>query len=137
MTSTQGPQRSRGWRIATCLLAGGQLFFAPSGAGAQARQSGGTVAGQVTDSRTRLAVAGTLIELQGTRLGATTGADGRYRIPGVPAGSQIVVARRIGYTSERQTVTAGDGQSATADFHLEAAAYSLEQIVVTGTAEWR
>ncbi|PYP41844.1 MAG: hypothetical protein DMD43_05000 [Gemmatimonadetes bacterium] len=155
MTSTLGPQRSRGLRIATCLVAGAQLVLAPSGAGAETLTAGphrgnspvraaagaerrvrfaGTVAGLVTDSRTRLALAGVLLEVQGTRLGATTGADGRYRIAGVPAGSQVLVARRIGYTSERQTVTVADNQQATADFRLEAAAYSLEQVVVTGTA---
>ena len=155
MTSTLGPQRSRRSRIATCLVAGAQLVLAPSGAGAETVLAGptrgdsparaaapverparfaGTVAGLVTDSRTRLVIAGAQIEVLGTRLGGTSGADGRYRIAGVPAGSQVIVARRIGYTSERQTVTVADNQQATADFRLEAAAYSLEQVVVTGTA---
>lgn len=131
MRTTPG-QRMPPWsRLAACLLGGAHFLLAASGVAAQAAT--GSVAGRVTDARSGLGLGGTAVEIQGTRLGGTTGPDGRYRIGGVVAGAHVVVARRIGYTAARRSVTVADGQQAIADFALEASAYSLEQVVVTGT----
>ena len=129
---TPGQRMPRRSRLAACLVAGAHFLLAVQGAVAQA--ANGSVAGRVTDARSGLAVAGASVEIQGTRLGALTSIDGRYRIAVVPAGEQIVVARRIGYASLRRTVTVVAGQPASADFVLEASAYSLDEVVVTGTA---
>jgi TonB-linked SusC/RagA family outer membrane protein len=74
------------------------------------------------------------MEVEGTRLGAATDADGRYRIVNVPAGERVVVARRIGYASGRRTVSVTTGQPATADFRMVVSAMMLDEVVVTGTA---
>lgn len=129
---TPGQRMPRRSRLAACLVAGAHFLLAFSGAAAQAGT--GSVAGRVTDARSGLAIGGATVEIQGTRLGAITSIDGRYRIAVVPAGEQIVVARRIGYASLRRTVTVVAGQPASADFVLEASAYSLDEVVVTGTA---
>ena len=94
----------------------------------------GTVSGRVTDARTATPVAGAVVQVDGLQLAGATGDDGRYRIAGVPAGSRVIVVRRLGYTAARQTVTVTDDQQTTADFALAAAAVSLDQVVVTGTA---
>src|SRR5688572_14321459 len=94
----------------------------------------GTITGRVTDARTAAPITAALVEVEGTRLATTTGADGRYRLVDVPAGSRVISVRRLGYTASRQTVTVTDNQQATADFALAAAAVSLDQVVVTGTA---
>ncbi len=130
MRTTPGQRIPRRSRFAACLVAGAHFVL---GASAVLAQTGGSVAGRVTDTRSGLGLAGTTVTVTGTRLGATTGDDGRYRITGVPAGAREVAARRIGYAAARHPVTVGDGQTTTADFALEAAAYSLEQVVVTGT----
>src|SRR5262245_42911109 len=93
----------------------------------------GTVVGRVTDARTAAPVPGAVVQVDGLQLAGATGDDGRYRIGGVPAGSRIIVVRRLGFTSSRQTVTVTDDQQTTADFALTAAAVSLDQVVVTGT----
>ncbi|HEU5219078.1 MAG TPA: SusC/RagA family TonB-linked outer membrane protein [Gemmatimonadales bacterium] len=124
-------------RIAAGLVAGAQLWLAVPGAAAApapVRFFAGSVAGRVTDVRSGLGLAGTTVEVQGTRLAATSGDDGRYRIANVPAGSHVIAVRRIGYSGTRSTVTVADNQEATADFALAASAYSLEEVVVTGTA---
>lgn len=132
MRSTPG-QRMPPWsRLAACLLSGTHFLLAASAAAAQAAT--GSVAGRVTDSRSGLGLAGTAVEIQGTRLGAITAADGRYRLAVVPAGAQVVVARRIGYASLRRPVTVTAGQQVSADFAMEASAFSLDEVVVTGTA---
>jgi TonB-dependent SusC/RagA subfamily outer membrane receptor len=130
--NTPGQRMPRWSRLAACLVAGGQILFAVPGAVAQT--STGTVTGRVTDGRSGLALGGTVVSIQGSRLTAATASDGSYRIAGVPAGDQVVVARRIGYASIRRTVAVSAGQTATADFALEASAYSLDEVVVTGTA---
>lgn len=94
----------------------------------------GTIVGRVTDRRSGVGLAETVIQVVGFRLGATTDGDGRYRIANFPAGSHVVIARRIGYESDRQTVTVVDGQETTADFTLEAAVVALDEVVVTGAA---
>src|SRR5690349_10250485 len=98
------------------------------------RAQTGTIVGRVIDARSTQPLGLTTIEVEGTRLGTTVTADGRYRIAGVSAGRHSIVARRIGYTVARQPVTVPAGGEATADFTLEAAAVSLDQVVVTGTA---
>jgi TonB-dependent SusC/RagA subfamily outer membrane receptor len=129
---TPGQRMPRWSRLAACLVAGAHFLLAVPGAAAQAAT--GSLAGRVTDARSGLGLGGTTIEVEGTRLGAITAADGRYRIAVVPAGAQVVVARRIGYASLRRTVTVVAGQQAAADLSLDASAYSLDEVVVTGTA---
>jgi TonB-dependent SusC/RagA subfamily outer membrane receptor len=132
MRTTPGQRMPRRSRIAACLVASALALFTASGAAAQAAT--GSVAGRVIDTRSGLPLGGTAVEVQGTRLGAITAADGRYRLAAVAAGAQVVVARRIGYASLRRTVTVVAGQQVTADFSLEASAFSLDEVVVTGTA---
>jgi len=92
------------------------------------------VSGRVIDSRSELPLAGVSIEVEGTRLGASTDAEGRYRIANVAAGERVVVARRIGYASGRSTVGVTAGQPSTADFRMAVSAMMLDEVVVTGTA---
>jgi TonB-linked SusC/RagA family outer membrane protein len=125
MTTPTGQRGSR-WLLGAGLVFG--LLFATA-ASAQS-----TVSGRVTDTRSELPVSGVTVEVEGTRLGATTDVDGRYRIANVAAGAQTLVARRIGYASARRPVTVVSGQPATLDFGIVVSAMMLDEIVVTGTA---
>ena len=95
-------------------------------------QSVSAVSGIVVDGGSRQGLAGVSVIVLGTRLGGQTGADGRYRIVGVPNGAQTLVARRIGYGTQRRSVTVSGDQ--TVNFELETSAFSLDEVVVTGTA---
>jgi iron complex outermembrane receptor protein len=66
-----------------------------------------------------------------------TQADGRYLLTQVPAGTDTLRARLIGYTPIARSVTVGSGQTADADFRMTASAVSLSEIVVTGYGEQR
>jgi TonB-linked SusC/RagA family outer membrane protein len=92
----------------------------------------GTVAGRVTSADTGAPLAGAQVVVVGTRLGATTGADGRYRIAGVPDGSHQLRATLLGYAPSEATVAVADGQTAAADFALRGQAISLEGVVAVG-----
>lgn len=134
---------SPGWRLSGFLTVcreavrrtrpaaiGALLLVAPASAIAQ----GGTIAGRVTDAASSNALAGASILIEGTALGGSSGADGRYRLVNVPPGAHTLVIRRIGFAGQRQSVTVTAGAEVTADFSLKASAIALDQIVVTGTA---
>jgi TonB-linked SusC/RagA family outer membrane protein len=97
---------------------------------AQAPAAQGVVTGVVTAASSQRPVADAQVVVEGTTLGATTDASGRFRIAGAPAGEVRLVVRRIGF--QPRTVAARAGQLvqvALADRVLE-----LNQVVVTGTA---
>ena len=129
---TMPSRRTPRWMALAALLAGSALGGTASAAVAQAPT--GAVTGRVSDPRSAQGLSGAAVEIRGTQLNTTTAADGVYRITGVPAGPQVVQVRRIGYSAASQQVTVVAGQEIRVDFDLEASAYSLEQIVVTGTA---
>jgi TonB-linked SusC/RagA family outer membrane protein len=134
MTSARVQIALRASRIATWLAVGACLLLGVTSVRAETAAFVGTVVGRVTDARTGLPLAGATIEVDGSRLATTTGDDGRYRLTNVPAGSRVIIARRLGHSSARQTVTVADEQQVTADFTLQTAAISLDQVVITGTA---
>ncbi len=94
----------------------------------------GSIIGQVTEASSGNGVIGTAVNIAGTALSATTDQEGRFRILGVPTGTQTVVVRRIGYVQVRQSVVVTAGQPVTANVVLQASVTALDQVVVTGTA---
>jgi TonB-linked SusC/RagA family outer membrane protein len=94
-------------------------------------QATGQVAGRVGAEGGR-PLPDVTVTLDGTRLGAITGSEGRFVIASVPAGRYLVRVRRIGYGPDSQSVTVALGQSATADFSLTPQAVLLEQVVSIG-----
>ena len=131
MTRTLGPRAGRGSLAAVfAITAMVTLAHAPLAAA----QSSASITGRVTDVRSGAPVVGATVVIEGTRFAVSTTDDGRYRITGVPAGTQSVAARRLGYAVTRHSVTVAEGQQATADFTMTPSAVSLDQVVVTGTA---
>jgi iron complex outermembrane receptor protein len=70
--------------------------------------------------------------IEGTRLGTSTRADGTFTIGGVPVGTHIVRARRIGYGSPQQSVAVVANGTATVEFALDRRVAILEEVVTTG-----
>jgi len=103
-------------------------------ASAASAQNTGAIEGTVTVAGTNAALADATVSLVGTNRGARTDESGKFRIPGLAAGSYQVRAQRIGYTSLTRAVTVAAGQTATVTFTLREAALSLDVLVVTGTA---
>jgi TonB-linked SusC/RagA family outer membrane protein len=116
--------------LAALLLSVGGAMSSPL----HAQQAATTVAGQVTEARSNRPLAGVTIQVTGSRLGAVTSDDGRYRIVGVPAGSQVLSFRRLGYASANRPVTVAGSGVTTANVELTVQATSLDEVVVTGTA---
>ncbi len=92
----------------------------------------GTVRGRVTAAGTLQPLAGAQVLVVGTGRGSLTSSAGEYLIVGVPAGSRSVRVQMLGYGTESQAVTVGDGQAVTANFELANQAIALDEVVVTG-----
>jgi iron complex outermembrane receptor protein len=95
-----------------------------------AQQTTGTVRGRVTDATTQQPLAGATISV-GTRSALSQG-DGRYLITGVPAGTDSLRARLIGYARAAQAVTVAEHDTLVADLALTSQAVNLSAVVVTG-----
>lgn len=100
--------------------------------------STGVIAGRVTESPGNAPIAGARVQvltLGGTTAGsANTGADGRYRVGGLRAGSYALVVTRIGYQLQRMdTVRVAEGATATVNLALAEIASTLDQVVVTSS----
>lgn len=97
----------------------------------------GSVSGKVVDSTTNSPIANVNVTISGTRFGAVTGSDGSFNVRGVPAGSQVVRAARIGYRARTVTVVVPTGGDVSANFSLSPAAAFLQQVVTTGYGQQR
>ena len=96
----------------------------------------GRIAGTITDSSSAQPLLGVQISVAGTRLGATSGADGRYVIANVPIGPHTLNVRRIGYQARQleNVVVEADGVT-TVDIALATTPFTLEAQVITGVVD--
>jgi TonB-linked SusC/RagA family outer membrane protein len=105
--------------------------------GIASAQAQATISGRVTDATTGEPIAAAQISVVGTTFGAGTNSEGRYTIRGVRAGTVELRVLRVGYSEQKQSVTAAAGQETTADFAMRAVPISLTPIVTTATGEQR
>ncbi|HEY8484012.1 MAG TPA: carboxypeptidase-like regulatory domain-containing protein [Longimicrobiales bacterium] len=95
------------------------------------QQGTGRIVGQVT-SEGGAPLAGANVVIVGTQIGTLADQDGRYALPGVPAGTHQVQASLIGYATQTMTVTVGAGGTAEANFRLAPQAIALDEVVAVG-----
>lgn len=108
--------------LATCIVVGT----------ARGQQDTGALAGAVTDAKTGDTIPGASVSISDLQAGAATGADGSYRIEGLPVGTYEVRARFVGYRTTTATVTIEAGETTRRDFTLREDLLELEEVVVTG-----
>jgi TonB-linked SusC/RagA family outer membrane protein len=97
----------------------------------------GTIRGRVVEAGSGAPIAGATVAVNGTRLGVAAGNDGRYVITQVPAGTQSLTVRMLGFAPKTSSVTVTDNGEVTADFTLERSASQLSEVVVTATGDQR
>ena len=103
-------------------------------ADAEAKQ--GAITGTVTDAGTGEPLPGVSVAVEGTQLGAATGADGTYTIRGVEPGTYTVRASFVGYGDEvEEGVEVQEGQTTTVDVAMQQEQVSLDEVVVVGYGE--
>ena len=75
-----------------------------------------------------LPIPGASVSVKGTTRGATTNAEGRYTLSGVPASATTLVFSSVGYESQELPI----GSSTTLNAVLKATSSSLNEVVVVG-----
>jgi len=93
--------------------------------------SNGTITGKIRDSQTGDYLVGATVLVQNTLLGASTNAEGNFRIVNVPAGSQTLVVSYLGFKNQEVPVTI-QGTTFMPDVKLESNNASLGEVLVTG-----
>jgi TonB-linked SusC/RagA family outer membrane protein len=78
------------------------------------------------------AIGAAIVSVAGTSLLTQTNDQGRYTLAGVPAGTQRVQVRRLGFAPLDTPVVVRDGATTTLDVRLARSAVRLEQTVVLG-----
>lgn len=91
----------------------------------------GSVSGIVRSDSKSVEFANLIIE--GTRLGASTDLDGRFRIENVPTGTHKLKISGIGYQNQVVTINVKQGLVNSIEIDLKEDISQLEAVVVTGT----
>jgi hypothetical protein len=116
--------------VLACAVAG-ILLAGPIWAGTT-----GKIAGQVTDRATGQPIPGAAVLIEGMRLGATTDADGRYFIIGVPPGTFDVKASLLGYAPiTKAGILVNIDRTTPTDFQLSSSAIEVEGLTVLAPRE--
>ena len=100
----------------------------------RAQGAPGALRGTVTSSASGAPLANAQISIVGTTNGGITNGSGAFAITAVPAGSQMVRVRLIGYKPTEKAVTVTAGGTTNVNFVLAVSAVSLDEMIVTGTA---
>ncbi|MFL5613057.1 MAG: SusC/RagA family TonB-linked outer membrane protein [Gemmatimonadaceae bacterium] len=98
---------------------------------ASAQQTASVISGVVLADQSLRPLAGAQVSVVGTRLGALSDANGRFRIPGLEGENVSLDVRLIGFQPTKVSARVGD---ANIRVLLREVAVSLDQVVVTGTA---
>lgn len=94
----------------------------------------GKIAGQVKDKSTNEPLPGVNITVEGTRMGASTDADGYFFIINIPPETYTLKAEMIGYaTFIMENLDVSLNQTTTANFLLETQAVEGQTVVVEAT----
>ena len=121
------------WRI---LAAAGAALTLLTAAGSLQAQ-GGTITGRVTAAGTGQPLAEARVLVIGSTVSGTTSEDGRFTLRNVGVGPAQLQVLRVGYQSQKKTVTVTAGGSVSADFTLAVAVATLEEVVTTATGQQR
>jgi len=121
-----------GTALRVAAMPGGRLAVV-SAADRDSVAATGTVMGRVIDAGTRQPIASAAVSLDGASRGVTTDNEGRFTLNGVAATSHTLTVRRVGYRRVAKPVVVQDGATTRIDVALEAAANTLDQVIVTGT----
>ena len=94
----------------------------------------GSIAGRVTDGKSRLALGGARVTVAGTALETFAGQSGDYVLVNVPAGARSVVVSYVGYPEATQLVTVTAAGTASADVAVGESAVRIEKFVIEGSS---
>ena len=121
----------RAWVSARLAL----LMLLSAVAAASAQQA--IVSGRVTAQGSSEPLAEARVLVVGTSIVASTNAEGRYTLRGVPTGTAEIRFLRVGYAEQKRAVTVAAGATVTLDVVLVPAVVRLQEVVTTATGAQR
>ncbi|HZD05301.1 MAG TPA: carboxypeptidase-like regulatory domain-containing protein, partial [Longimicrobiales bacterium] len=95
-------------------------------------QDVGSITGVVMDASSGQTLESAQVHIPGTVVGGLTNEQGRFLLTNVPVGTHTLRVELIGYTPGETEVTVTAGETAQAEFQLDATALRLQELVVTG-----
>ncbi len=119
--------RLKSFRLLPALVIGMLLAWATPTA------AQGVVTGIVIDDATNIAVTGAAVRIQTLNREVVTDRTGRFVFTNVPAGSQVLTTRYIGFAPLSQTVPVSDGATASVTFRITPQASVLGAVDVVAT----
>lgn len=94
----------------------------------------GILRGTIKDLKTKDAIIGGSVRIDGTTIGALTDVQGNFTVANVPAGSHKVLVTYIGYqTKEIPNVRVESGNTTVLETEIEEEGKVLQEVVVTGS----
>lgn len=97
----------------------------------QAAFAQATVVGVLSEARSGRPVDGAVVRVEGTALTALSDSAGRYRIPDVPSGPQVLRVQRLGFSTARIPLTVPTRGLVSRDIQLAEQALEMEGLTVT------
>jgi hypothetical protein len=122
-------------RLAAALLCG----LASAALAVPLAAQSATVAGSLVNRESRTPVEGARVSIVGTSLLASSDAEGRFQLTGVPAGVRVMQVHAIGFAVGSWVVQLDEGQNFRQTFELAPRSLEVEGVTVTGREEdtWR
>ena len=121
-------------RLGTTTLAIAMLVSAVPRLPAQAPT--GRIVGRIIDASTGQGLPDVGVQVVGTTLGVSSGVDGRYALPEIPAGTVTLQVRRLGFQPKTVTgIVLTAGRTLEQNITMDAATITLAAQVVTASAE--
>ncbi len=99
------------------------------GVSLQAHAQTATLSGRITDPAGQ-ALPGANVLVVGSSIGAATDADGRFRIPNVPAGPRDIEVSMVGFERVRRTINFVAGQVTTLDVQLAEEVLQSDGVII-------
>jgi len=93
----------------------------------------GTVTGIIRDRAGMSPLSAAQVHIPGTGVGTLTGANGRYLLTQVPAGTHTLRVERLGYSPVQVEIQVVSGETLEVNLQLQQQALDLDEIIVTGT----
>lgn len=97
----------------------------------------GSVTGKITAADSPTPIEAARVQVVGTPLLVLSNREGEYTLRGVTPGSVQIRVTALGYATATREVTVTAGQTATLDFSLTQAPYTLEEITTTAIGDTR
>ncbi len=91
----------------------------------------GTIRGAIKDAKTKEALIGATVRIDGTTLGAATDIEGNFNITNAPVGTHKLIVSYVSYlTTEIPNVRVESGNTTAIDTELQEEGKSLQEVVV-------